>query len=257
MSERQILSELPAAVTLPTLELPTEDGIPLESPWHRAEINLLIDVTRTYWHDRTDFYTGGNMFIYFSLVQARQRDYRGPDFFIVTDVDGRYQRDAWVVWEENGRYPDLIIELLSPSTADVDKTVKKTLYERTFRTSEYYCYDPASQELSGWHLQGQQYVPLTPGPHGRLWSNVLQLWLGTYEGVFLREEGIWLRFFDHEGQIVPTAEESVRTQAEAEHQRAEAERQRAEAERQRAEAAEAELTRLRARLAALEGPQPG
>ena len=44
MSERQTLSELPAAVTLPTLELPTEDGIPLESPWHRAEINLLIDV---------------------------------------------------------------------------------------------------------------------------------------------------------------------------------------------------------------------
>src|SRR5215510_7359842 len=89
------------------------------------------------------------------------------------------------------------------------------------KESEYYCYDPASQELSGWHLQGQQYIPLTPGLHDRLWSNVLQLWLGTWEGVSLREAGIWLRFFEPEGQIVPTAEESVRTQAEAERQRAE------------------------------------
>ena len=197
------------------------------------------------------------MFIYFSLVQARQRDYRGPDFFIVTDVDGRYQRDAWVVWEENGRYPDLIIELLSPSTADVDKTVKKTLDERMFRTSEYHCHDPASQELSGRHLQGEEYAPLTPGPHGRLWSTSYSSGWETTRGFSCEKKGSRLRFFDDEGQAVPTAEESDRTQAEAEHQRAEAERQRAEAERQRAEAAEAELTRLRARLAALEGPQPG
>jgi hypothetical protein len=81
------------------------------------------------------------------------------------------------------------------------------------------------------------------GPHSRLWSNVLQLWLGTWKGFFLRDAGIWLRLFDHEGQVVPTAEESVRTQAEA--------------ERQRAEAAEAELTRLRIRLVALESLQPG
>jgi hypothetical protein len=68
-------------------------------------------------------------------------------------------------------------------------------------------------------------------------------------------EGVWLRFFTPDGQLVLTAEEAAAQRAQAEYQRAEAERQRAEAEqqraeaeRQRAQAAEAELARLRALL---------
>lgn len=226
--------ELPV-IEVPTLDLPMEDGIPLESSWHRDEINLLIELTRYHWRDRTDFYTGGNMFIYYSLEQVRRRDYRGPDFYVVTDVDGTRYRGAWVVWEEGGHYPDLIIELLSPTTAEMDKTIKKTLYERTFHTAEYFCYDPDSQELLGWHLRDNEYEPLTPDPHGRLWSNVLQLWLGKWAGDFRRERGVWLRFFDSAGELVPTWDEAATAEAAA--------------ERARAEAAEAEVTRLRAELA--------
>ncbi|MBI2875329.1 MAG: hypothetical protein HYY20_00425, partial [Candidatus Tectomicrobia bacterium] len=93
-------------VALPTLELPTEDGEPLESQWHDDEIHLLLSSVRHHWHGRTDFYCGGNMFIYFSLEQVRNRDYRGPDFYVVLGVDGSYMRGAWVVWEEGGRYPN-------------------------------------------------------------------------------------------------------------------------------------------------------
>lgn len=250
MLEREAPPQVLPAVELPTLELPTEDGIPMDTPWHRAEIDLLIESIRYHWRDRTDFYTGGNMFVYFSLEQAQavvrevnaeleqgvvlppsKRTYRGPDFFIVKDVDGTRERDAWVVWAEGGHYPDLIIELLSPSTATVDKTVKKKLYERTFHTAEYYWYDPADQELVGWHLRGEQYERLTSSAEGRLWSEVLQMWLGTWEGAFQETRAVWLRFFDAEGQLVLT---------------------RAEAAEQRAEALEAELARVRARLAELE-----
>jgi len=240
MLEREALLQVLPTIELPTLELPTEDGIPLETPWHRSEINLLIELTRCHWRDRTDFYTGGNMFIYYSIKQALDiatqpatpRRYRGPDFFVVKDVDGTRYRGAWVVWEEGGRYPDLIIELLSPSTAVVDRTEKKTLYERTFRTAEYYCYDPMSQELEGWWLSREGYEALTPGPEGWLWSAVLGLWLGRWEGVFQGERAVWLRFFDAEGRLVLTGEEAAE---------------------QRAEAAEAELAHLRVRLAELEG----
>ena len=41
------------------------------------------------------------------------RDFRGPDFFVVLDVDGEVDRKSWIVWEENGRYPDVIVELMS------------------------------------------------------------------------------------------------------------------------------------------------
>jgi Uma2 family endonuclease len=43
-----------------------------------------------------------------------------------------------VVWEEGGRYPEVIFEFLSPSTRQADRTVKKELYEQVFRTPEYY-----------------------------------------------------------------------------------------------------------------------
>lgn len=204
-------------------DLPIEDGEPLESAWHRAEISLLIDSLAQAWGDRTDYYTGGNMFVYFSEEQVRSRDYRGPDFFVVKGVDGTVRRDAWIVWQENGRYPDLIIELLSPSTAELDKTTKKHLYERTFRTPEYFGYDPASQELFGWRLADGEYIPLEKDENGRLWSKELQFWLGLWEGQYQNLNELWLRYFDEEGQVVPTA----------------------------AEAAEGEISRLREELARL------
>ena len=49
-------------------------------------------------------------------------------------------------------YPDVIIELLSPTTAKEDRTTKKRIYEQTFHTSEYYLYDPDTQQLEGWRL---------------------------------------------------------------------------------------------------------
>lgn len=253
-------SKVVPAVELPQLDLPVEDGVPLESAWHRAEINLLIESIRYHWRDRSDFYTGGNMFVYYSTDQAlavkREVDadvvpppdrgaYRGPDFFVVKGVDGTRERETWVAWEEGGHYPDLIVELLSPSTAKTDLTKKKELYEQVFHTSEYYCYDPADQTLIGWHLQSGRYVEQTPNAESRLWSDVLQMWLGTWEGEFQERQATWLRFFDADGQL-------VLIRAEAEHQRAEAAEAEAEAERQRAGALEAELERARARLAELE-----
>ncbi len=79
--ERYIIPELPK------IELPSEDGIPLESNWHRVQINLLVDNTRQHWRGRTDFFAGGNLFIYYSLQQVRNKDYKGPDFFVVKGVD--------------------------------------------------------------------------------------------------------------------------------------------------------------------------
>lgn len=247
------LTETLPEVVLPTLELPTKDGIPLESQWHYEEIGLMAGSLRHQWRDRTDFYCGGNMFIYYSLEQARNRDYRGPDFYVVLDVDGSYMRGAWVVWEEGGRYPNLIVELLSPGTAQGDKTTKKALYEQTFRTPEYYCYDPETKELIGWHLSGGRYEPIPPDERGWLWSEQLGLWLGRWEGEFRRFRAVWLRFYTPEGQLVLLPAEAEWERAEAERERAEAERERAETERKRAELAEAEVARLRARLAELEG----
>jgi hypothetical protein len=156
-------------------------------------------------------------------------------------VEGTYLRKSWKVWEEHGRYPDLIVELLSDSTANVDLTTKKDLYEKTFRALEYFCYDPSKQELTGWRLSGMRYEPIQAGPEGRLWSVILNAWLGKWEGEYTRYRDIWLRLYDRESQLVPTF-------AELERQRADTERERADAEHKRANSLEAEVARLRAQL---------
>lgn len=238
----------PAAVVAwehptPPTDLIFDDGEPLESNRHRIAMNVLIESLQQNWSDRNDFFTGGNMFIYYSSAQLRNQDFRGPDFFAVLNVDGTNSRQGWVVWEEAGRYPDVIVELMSPSTAKVDKTIKKELYEQTFHTSDYFVYDPFDpNSLQGWHLDHhQQYQPLTPNEQGWLWCEKLGLWLGTWEGTLRRETAIWLRFYDVAGNLVLLPDEAATLQAQAAILQA-------EVAAAREEAAAAKAARLAARL---------
>jgi Uma2 family endonuclease len=176
-------------------------------------MNVLIQSAEQALADRTDFFTGGNMFVYYSDTQAMNRDYRGPDFFVALGVDGKRERKGWVTWQEDGHYPDVIVELLSPSTANLDKGVKKDLYERVFRTADYFVFDPFDpNSLEGWHLTlGHGYQALQPNDRGWLWCDTLKLWLGTWEGIVSREPATgmchWLRFYTPEGNLVPLPEE--------------------------------------------------
>jgi Uma2 family endonuclease len=245
----------PPPVQIPRFDLPDNDEVPMETPWHRSAMTLLIESVQWHLRDRTDFFVGGNMFIYYGARQARTWEYRGPDFLFVDRVDGTRPRRYWMVFEEDGRYPNVIIELLSPSTATEDRTTKKVIYEQTFRTPEYFLYEPAEGRLEGWRHDGQSYQPVQPDARGWLWSEQLGLWLGTWQGTYHRIEATWPRFYDRDDRLVPIQAEEEHRRAEEEHRRAEEEHrraeeaeQRAEQERQRAEALAADLARLQALL---------
>jgi Uma2 family endonuclease len=245
---------------VPLDDLIFDDGEPLESNRHRIAMNALIRSLQQAWADRNDFFTGGNMFVYFNQSQLRNQDFRGPDFFAVLNVDGSKQRQGWVVWEEGGRYPDVIVELMSPSTAQKDVGIKKEIYEQVFQTVDYYVFDPfESASLQGWHLEPDQgYQELVTNEQGWLWCETLGFWLGKWEGTIDRERAVWLRFYDATGALVLLPEEVAQQQVDEERQRVTEERQRAdeehlraEAERQRAEAAQqqADAERQRAEAA--------
>jgi len=210
---------MPDLDALKNLKLPEGDGEPLESDWHVVQISLLDELVRQLWHGRTDFFCGGNMFIYYSLEQAKsiiqgRPHYKGPDFFVVKGVDGTKPRKAWIVWEEDGRYPDVIIELLSPSTARKDKTHNKRLYEQVFGTTEYFWYNVDTGELRGFRLDGGHYVPIKPNERGWLWSKELGAHLGVWEGEYRGRRYPWLRLYTAEGELVPTPAEAERQRAE-------------------------------------------
>jgi Uma2 family endonuclease len=229
-------------------------------------MNLLIDLMHQAMAERgrADYYSGGNMFVHYSVEQANAvatqpvelvRHFRGPDVFWVGGVDGRGDRDYWAVWEEGGRYPDLIVELLSPTTARVDRTTKKAIYERTFKTQDYVLYDREEQRIEGYHLVAGSYREQELDPRGWLRLETLGLWLGKWQGTRTGVKATWLRLFDDAGRMIPDNVELLdgerqradgeRQRADAEQQRADAEKQRADAEKQRADALAAELARLR------------
>ncbi len=274
-------SEITAMLdALAQLELPGEDGEPMENERERIQINLGLDLIDQNWQDRDDFYAGGNMFVYFSTEQARavtaeikdpalpKKTFRGPDLFIVRNVDGSYRRQKWVVWDEDGHYPDVIFEFLSPSTRQRDLGEKKTLYEQTFHTREYFCYEymdaTAIPRLYGWRLDANAiYQPLSANERGWLWSEELQLWVGEWYGTIARETTLWLRFYTADGDLVLTKAEIAQRQAilakelaEIAEQRAGEAEQRANQETAARQAAEAEAAALRAELARLRGNSP-
>ncbi|MFB2769948.1 Uma2 family endonuclease [Pelatocladus sp. BLCC-F211] len=201
------------------------DEPPLESDLHRDQIELLIGMLKLWWRERQDFYASGNLTVYYSPNQKKSEDFRGPDFFVVLGTEKK-DRKSWVVWQEEGKYPNLIIEILSDSTAAVDKGFKKQLYQDTFRTPDYFWFDPVTQELQGFHLLDGKYQEIQPTPDGKLWSQQLELYLGVYEGK--------LRYFTLEQKLIPSAEEL-----------AEQEKLRAQQAEERLQQTEQELSRLR------------
>lgn len=200
-------------------------------------MELLINTLLSWLEKRDDGYVSGNMFVYFSVEQARNQDFRGPDFFAVLGVP-KGERKSWVVWQE-GKGPDVVIELLSSSTAQKDKNEKKKIYQNQLRVPEYFWFDPFNPtDWEGFLLEGSVYQPIPVNDQGRRISHALSLALVRWQGTFKGITATWLRWATLEGDLLPLPEEAERQRAETERQRAEAERQRAETERQRAERAE-------------------
>lgn len=232
------------AARLPDAGQLLSDEPEMESSWHYQQLALLVSILEYHWQARDDFFIGANLTVYYALEELRQRRFRGPDFFLVTGVR-REQRNSWVVWAEGGQYPELIIELLSASTASVDRGEKKLLYQNTFRTPEYFWFSPENGEFAGFRHDGRVYQPIPLDSEGCRESQVLDLRLGPVEG--------WLRYFDGD-RLLPTPAEAAqfeREQAASEREQAERERERAESERERADTEHQRAELLAAKLRAL------
>ncbi|MFN6513689.1 MAG: Uma2 family endonuclease [Nostoc sp. CreGUA01] len=176
------------------------DEPPLESDLHLRQIILLLQSLEWLWQDRNDFYTAGNLTIYYSPHQKKSEYFRGPDLFVVLGTE-RKARKSWVVWEEYGKYPNVILEILSESTVKTDKGLKKEIYQDTFRTPNYFWFDPYTLEFAGFHIVDGKYQPLQANEEGHLWSEQLGLYLGIHQQL--------LRWFTVDGQLVPTPEEAA------------------------------------------------
>jgi Uma2 family endonuclease len=203
--EKELL-ELGIAVPPTQADLPNSDGDKMETGRHKLQMDLLIETLYPWLQMRSDGFCGGNMFVYYSLKQVKNQDFKGPDFFVALDVP-KGERLSWVCWEE-GKSPDVIIELLSPSTAQVDKVEKKRIYQDWMKVSEYYWFNPFNiDDFKGFHLQNGHYEEIEATSQGNLISETLDLELVKWDGEYYGVSTIWLRWADRDGNLIPTQRE--------------------------------------------------
>ncbi|TAE61365.1 MAG: Uma2 family endonuclease [Nostocales cyanobacterium] len=189
--------ELPREIIFPEKQVQNEQP-KIEKVSNLQQIILLIQCLELWWSNRNDFYAAANLTIHYSDRQPKPAELSPPDFFVVRNVE-RKPRQSWVVWQEDGIYPHIIIELLTGEKDVIDQEFKKDIYQNTFRTPEYFCFDPSNLELTGFILVGGIYQPLEKNNQGWLWSQQLNLYLGIHYNQ--------LRYFTQDGLIILTPEE--------------------------------------------------
>ena len=86
-----------------------------------------------------------------------------PDVFLVHGVESGRYRPIYCTWLENGKGPDLVIELTSPKTKKEDAGKRFLIYQDILRVREYFRFDPLDEylkpPLQGHRLVEGRYVP--------------------------------------------------------------------------------------------------
>ena len=171
--------------------------------------------------------------------QPRGNDVRIPDLLVSFDSDLALLRgqNGYVI-DNQGKAPDFVLEVASPTTGRADYTEKRADYER-FGVGEYWRFDPSGGEYHDVALAGDRLVDGSYEPieietldEGRLrrYSAALGLYVCWEDGM--------LRLFD------PVAESYLRSHEEDAGRAAEEQAGRMAAETRVAELEE-ELRRLR------------
>jgi Uma2 family endonuclease len=207
----------------------------MESWRHLQTLNLLADSLRVHFAGREDVFVAGNMAVYFSELQARRQDFRAPDLFVVLDAAISWrvrERKSWVVWEEEGQLPNLVVEILSESTEKMDRGEKMRIYARVWRMPEYFLVDPFAHTVEGFRLDptGGNYVKIPPDTRGDVPSLQLGLALG-FRDEECRDDlrPPFVRWIRPDGVPVPTAALAERSRADDANKKAHDEKRRADA----------------------------
>ena len=240
---------------------PCSDGRPMaDNAWQsRAIVRAAGDLEVAH----PDALAVADMLVY--PEEGNPRNRIAPDVLVAFGV-GTHSRSSYLVWEE-GKPPDWVLEVASPSTASRDLDFKRRAYA-AMGVPEYWLFDPKGDvfpagqpQLQGLALSDGGYMRLVP----RLADGLAMIRSGVL-GLDLRVEGEFIRMRDPatradilpQGELKALAErEAEHAQREAEHAQREAARRkgaevRAEREAERAQREAAERSVAQARVAELE-----
>ena len=203
-----------------------------QSTSHGDAVEQATGALRQHFRERAEVLVAMELRVYYR--RGNNQVWLQPDVQVVHGVGRSPSRSSYLVWKE-GKPPDFVLEVASPSTSARDEQHKVGAYA-SLGVREYWRLDPVGElmasPLEGYVARAGGYEPATAvAVAGRAWlrSEVLGLELrGEW-----RERGIVLVFRDpRTGEEWASAAERERKAAELDRQAAELERQAAERERE-------------------------
>ena len=152
-SPTELAAVAPAAAKAPARE---PDAIeypdrPWTAPsvWHGDAVLLAMAALRNHFRDRQDVLVAWELVVYYE--QGDNTAWLRPDVQVVFGVGREGNRHTFKVWEE-GRPPDFVLELASPSTGENDARHKAQEYFG-IGVREYWRLDPVGT-MMGTALEG-------------------------------------------------------------------------------------------------------
>ena len=127
-----------------------------QSVWHGDAVMQAATALRHHFREREDVLVAMELVIYYQRGDNKAR--LQPDVQVVFGV-GRGDRGTYKVWEE-GKAPDFVLEVASPSTAGNDARYKAGEYAG-IGVREYWRLDPKGslmeRPLEGYEVRGGRY----------------------------------------------------------------------------------------------------
>lgn len=224
-------------------DAPERDPDDMTSAEHLSETGLHHHLKQFLGNTETTIVSGEKY-----VTARRSAEMRYPDLMVAFDADPvAYRESNGYVVSEQGKPPDLVLEIASEGTGHIDVGEKREFYER-LGILEYWRFDPTGAfhgtRLAGDRLVNGRYVPIDVAelPRGELqgYSEALNaLWRWEDGGLGCHDPAT--------GEHIATfeSERLSRLAAEARADSAEAQR---DAERERANNAEYRIRELEEQL---------
>lgn len=185
-------------------ELPDSDDTPVDNELQNLIPNLLDGLLALIWKERNDWFFGVDMGIYYDPDQPPLI----PDGFLSLGVERIFDEDlrlGYVLWEENGIIPILMLEVIS-EIPNGDYSKKKKQYAQ-LGVLYYVIYTPRrrrKERLEVYRLENGKYVLQHGNP---VWLPEIGLGIGRERGTYTARTREWLYWYDNAGKRIPTAEE--------------------------------------------------
>jgi Uma2 family endonuclease len=209
---------------LPTAaELPDSDETPVDNELQNETPNILLEILRWIWSDRSDWFWGVDMGVYYEPDLQHPEDSKAivPDGFLALGIEQRRPdeggRSSYPLWQEKV-LPILVLEVVSKTyNGEYDDKVAKY---QGLGVLYYVIYNPLigkgvhkerHQFMDVYKLINDKYelMPLTLLPEGgrMVWLDEVGLGIGYELGMRGDWQRDWLYWYDRSGVKYPTDSE--------------------------------------------------